>query len=69
MNLDQQYDAAIYSDEIYTLAEKMWNALNEVNFDPMHPKFSDFKDPVKDKIIEYATDMILGFPSCNEPNA
>lgn len=55
-------------DKVMVLAEKMWDALNEVDYDPMHPRFSEFDDKVKEKVIGYAKEMLAGFPSINEDN-
>lgn len=64
--LDRVYDAEMRKDDIYKLSEKIWDAMSEVDYDPMHPKFDQIQDPTKDKVIEYATDIILGFPSLNK---
>ncbi len=42
------------------LSEKIWDAVNEVDYDPMHPEFKHFKDPIKDEIIKFATRLICG---------
>lgn len=41
-------------DIINELAKSMWDRLNELSFDPMHPQWDHFDDPIKDKFIEAA---------------
>ena len=49
--------------KIGQLSHKIWDAINEVDYDPMHPAFDSFEDPVKDEIVKFATDVISGFPN------
>lgn len=57
--LDRHYDVQMNQDKIMVLANKIWDALNEVDYDPMHPNFEHLDDPIKDKIIEFASDLIV----------
>ncbi len=60
-NLDRSYEAEMQKEKIEKLASKIWDAINEVDPDPMHPNFESFIDPVKDEVIAFATRAILGF--------
>lgn len=53
--LEQQEFIDNHSDEIIKLAEEFWNSANKVNYDPTHPNWNHFDDPIKDKYIEVAT--------------
>lgn len=52
-------------NKVNDLSEKVWDALNEVDYDPLHPQFKYFDDPVKDKIIDFSRWMLDG---CNDKN-
>lgn len=49
--------------KVEQLSHKIWDVINEVGYDPMHPAFDSFEDPVKDEIVEFATEVINGFPN------
>lgn len=66
--LGRQYDV-VTDEKVHTLAVKIWDALNEVDYDPLHPSFDSFDDPVRDKVIAYAEDILRGFPSCDPSDA
>lgn len=57
--LDQHYDIQMNQDKIMVLANKIWEALNEVDYDPMHPNFEHLDDQIKDKIITFASELIV----------
>ncbi len=42
----------------YKLAEIIWDGLNEVDYDPMHPKFKHFEDKIKDDILAFAATLL-----------
>ena len=44
------------------LAAKIWDAINEVDYDPMHPSFEHLDDPVKDELLKYSAFILNGFP-------
>lgn len=44
------------------LASKIWDAMNEVDCDPMHPNFEHFNDEVKDELLRYSAFILNGFP-------
>lgn len=44
------------------LASKIWVAINEVDYDPMHPDFEHFDDEVKDELLKYSAFILNGFP-------
>ena len=66
MTLDQQYEADMQKEKIEKLASKIWDAINEVFPDPMHPQFESFIDPAKDEVISFATRASLGFSNGSE---
>lgn len=51
------------STKIDQLSNKIWDAINQVDYDPLHPAFNSFEDPVKDEIVKFATEVINGFPN------
>lgn len=63
MNLDEQYEVTANEEKVMQLAEKIWDSINEVNPDPMHPNFNHFEDPVKDEIVAFSSRAVLGFPA------
>ena len=63
--IDNKFGINPKDEQINALAKKIWEALGEIDPDPMHPEFESFNDPVKDQVIAYATDMINGFASVN----
>lgn len=63
--IDNKFGISPKDEQIKALAKKIWEALSEIDPDPMHPEFESFNDPVKDQVIAYATDMINGFSSLN----
>lgn len=64
--LDNAYEAEVQNEKINKLAQKIWDSINEVDYDPMNPNFEFLDDPVKDKIVEFATEAVLGFPSIED---
>lgn len=40
------------------LANKIWELLNEVDYDPLHPQLKYFDDPIKDEIIEFSKKLL-----------
>ena len=63
--IDNKFGINPKDEQINALAKKIWEALGEIDPDPMHPVFESFNDPVKDQVVAYATDMINGFSSLN----
>lgn len=49
------------ADKYKILAENIWEALNKVDYDPMHPQLAHFDDQVKSEIEEFAKYMLEGF--------
>lgn len=50
-----------YDYNVYLLAEKFWDVINEVDYDPMHPSFHSFQDPIKEELLKYAEYVLSGF--------
>ncbi len=42
------------NSKVELLAAKFWEALNEVECDPMHPKFENLDDPIKEGFLKMA---------------
>lgn len=58
--LKQQEIIDNHEKEISAMAKGMWNSLNEVDFDPMHPQWESFEDPIKDLFIATASCAFVG---------
>lgn len=46
-------------NNIERLAEMLWDAYNQFDYDPMHPSWSSFEDPIKDSFRDAASKLIL----------
>lgn len=64
LTLDQQYDIDANADKIHQLAGLIWDALNQIDPDPMHPQFEHFEDPIKDVVIGAAVALLT---ACKQP--
>lgn len=58
LTIEQQEVIDANSDKIILLSEKIWESINEIDYDPMNPSFKYLDDPIKDKIIEHASMII-----------
>lgn len=45
--------------EIELLAELIWDSVNQVDYDPMHPQWSGFIDSIKEKYRNAAAFLIV----------
>jgi len=68
LTLEQQEYVDSNVAEINALAEAMWDKLNEINYDPMHPCWDTFDDEIKDKFIEGATTACLSLQLLDKPH-
>ena len=58
-NLEQQYHLDANESRVNKLAECLWNAQNEAEYDPMHPLWEHFDDPIKDEYVAAASYLLL----------
>ncbi|MGL4249545.1 MAG: hypothetical protein ACRCR1_02630 [Aeromonas sp.] len=60
------------ADKIYKLAELIYEALNQVDYDPMNSSFEHLDAKVKDMFHGYAvkifTDVAFGAETANQPD-
>ena len=52
-----------HAKEINAMAKGMWDALNEIDYDPMHPQWEHFDDPIKDAFISAAGKAFVSLQS------
>ena len=45
-------------DKVQALAESIWDKANQLDYDPLHPLFIHFDDPIKDEIIALSEKLI-----------
>lgn len=65
-NLDAEQYLEMNKDSVEILAEKLWDAYNEFDFDPMCPQWHSFEDEIKDKFREAASKLIIDVQSLDE---
>ena len=46
------------NEKVKSLAEFIWSKANELDYDPIHPLFSNFEDPLKDEILALSEKLI-----------
>lgn len=59
MNLDQQQYITDNSDMVEELASKIWDLVNEIDYEPTHPNFEDLKGSIANSYISAASYLIL----------